>query len=241
MQNQFSRTEILLGKYSLEKLKSAKVAIFGIGGVGGFVAEALARSGIGRLDLIDNDTVSLTNLNRQIIALHSTIGRAKVEVMKERISDINPECELRVFQCFYLPETKNLFDFKEYDYVVDAVDTVKAKISLIQEAKAAGVPIISSMGAGNKLDPSRFEVADISETSVCPLARVMRQECKKRGIEGVKVVYSKEKPVEPKLSEEEKKSAEQKGNGIAPGSIAFVPSVAGLIIAGEVVKDLTKI
>ena len=238
MQNQFSRTEILLGKYGVERLKKSRVAVFGIGGVGGYVAEALARSGMGALDLIDNDEVSLTNINRQIIALHSTVGRPKVDVMKERVLDINPECNVRIFQCFYLPETKNLFDFTEYDYVVDAVDTVTAKIQLIVQAKEAGVPVISSMGAGNKLNPASFEVADISQTSVCPLARVMRQECKKRGIKNVKVVYSKEKPVESKLSEEEKKSAEQKGNGLAPGSCAFVPSVAGLIIASEVVKDL---
>ena len=238
MQNQFSRTEILLGKCGIDRLKKSRVAVFGIGGVGGYVAEALARSGAGALDLIDNDEVSLTNINRQIIALHSTVGRPKVDVMKERVLDINPECNVRIFQCFYLPETKNLFDFTEYDYVVDAVDTITAKIQLIVQAKEAGVPIISSMGAGNKLNPASFEVADISQTSVCPLARVMRQECKKRGIKDVKVVYSKEKPVESKLSEEEKKSAEQKGNGLAPGSCAFVPSVAGLIIASEVVKDL---
>jgi len=238
MQNQFSRTEIILGKDGIDCLKKSRVAVFGIGGVGGYVAEALARSGVGALDLIDNDEVSLTNINRQIIALHSTVGRPKVDVMKERILDINPECNVRIFQCFYLPETKNLFDFTEYNYVVDAVDTVTAKIQLIVQAKEAGVPIISSMGAGNKLNPASFEVADISQTSVCPLARVMRQECKKRGIKDVKVVYSKEKPVESKLTEEEKKSAEQKGNGLAPGSCAFVPSVAGLIIASEVVKDL---
>ena len=238
MQNQFSRTEILLGKDGIDCLKKSRVAVFGIGGVGGYVAEALARSGVGALDLIDNDEVSLTNINRQIIALHSTVGRPKVDVMKERILDINPECNVRIFQCFYLPETKNLFDFTEYDYVVDAVDTVTAKIQLIVQAKEAGVPIISSMGAGNKLNPASFEVADISQTSVCPLARVMRQECKKRGIKDVKVVYSKEKPVESKLTAEEKKSAEQKGNGLAPGSCAFVPSVAGLIIASEVIKDL---
>lgn len=238
MQNQFSRTEIILGKNGIDCLKKSRVAVFGIGGVGGYVAEALARSGVGALDLIDNDEVSLTNINRQIIALHSTVGRPKVDVMKERILDINPECNVRIFQCFYLPETKNLFDFTEYNYVVDAVDTVTAKIQLIVQAKEAGVPIISSMGAGNKLNPASFEVADISQTSVCPLARVMRQECKKRGIKDVKVVYSKEKPVESKLTAEEKKSAEQKGNGLAPGSCAFVPSVAGLIIASEVVKDL---
>lgn len=238
MQNQFSRTEIILGKDGIDCLKKSRVAVFGIGGVGGYVTEALARSGVGALDLIDNDEVSLTNINRQIIALHSTVGRPKVDVMKERVLDINPECNVRIFQCFYLPETKNLFDFTEYNYVVDAVDTVTAKIQLIVQAKEAGVPIISSMGAGNKLNPASFEVADISQTSVCPLARVMRQECKKRGIKDVKVVYSKEKPVESKLTEEEKKSAEQKGNGLAPGSCAFVPSVAGLIIASEVVKDL---
>ena len=238
MQNQFSRTEIILGKDGIDCLKKSRVAVFGIGGVGGYVAEALARSGVGALDLIDNDEVSLTNINRQIIALHSTVGRPKVDVMKERILDINPECNVRIFQCFYLPETKNLFDFTEYNYVVDAVDTVTAKIQLIVQAKEAGVPIISSMGAGNKLNPASFEVADISQTSVCPLARVMRQECKKRGIKDIKVVYSKEKPVESKLTAEEKKSAEQKGNGLAPGSCAFVPSVAGLIIASEVVKDL---
>ena len=238
MQNQFSRTEIILGKDGIDCLKKSRVAVFGIGGVGGYVAEALARSGVGALDLIDNDEVSLTNINRQIIALHSTVGRPKVDVMKERILDINPECNVRIFQCFYLPETKYLFDFTEYDYVVDAVDTVTAKIQLIVQAKEAGVPVISSMGAGNKLNPASFEVADISQTSVCPLARVMRQECKKRGIKDVKVVYSKEKPVESKLTAEEKKSAEQKGNGLAPGSCAFVPSVAGLIIASEVIKDL---
>lgn len=239
MLNQFSRTELLLGKEAMKILSRAHVAVFGVGGVGGYVIEALVRSGISHIDIIDNDTVSLTNINRQIIASHSTIGKAKVDVMKERILDINPDAEVKAFKCFYLPETRNLFDFSEYDYVVDAVDTVTAKIQLILQAKEAGVPVISSMGAGNKLNPMSFEVADISQTSVCPLARVMRQECKKRGIKDVKVVYSKEKPVESKLTEEEKKSAEQKGNGVAPGSCAFVPSVAGLIIASEVIKDLT--
>ena len=238
MLNQFSRTELLLGKEAMKILSRAHVAVFGVGGVGGYVIEALVRSGISHIDIIDNDTVSLTNINRQIIASHSTIGKAKVDVMKERILDINSDAEVKVFKCFYLPETRNLFDFSEYDYVVDAVDTVTAKIQLILQAKEAGVPVISSMGAGNKLNPMSFEVADISQTSVCPLARVMRQECKKRGIKDVKVVYSKEKPVESKLTEEEKKSAEQKGNGVAPGSCAFVPSVAGLIIASEVIKDL---
>ena len=195
MEYQFSRTERLLGAPAMEKLKGARVAVFGIGGVGGYVAEALARSGVYKLDLIDKDEVSLTNINRQIIALHSTLGRAKVDVMKERILDINPEAEVRTYKCFYLPETRDLFDFSQYDYVVDAVDTVTAKIQLIVQAKERNVPIICSMGAGNKVVPTAFEVADISETSVCPLARVMRQECKKRGIRDVKVVYSKEKPV----------------------------------------------
>lgn len=221
----------------MEKLRSSRIAIFGIGGVGGFVAEALARSGIFHLDLIDSDSVSLTNLNRQIIALHSTVGRPKVDVMRERILDINPEADVRTHKCFFLPETKDQFDFSQYDYVVDAVDTVKAKLELIVRAKENNVPIICSMGAGNKLDPTAFEVADISETSVCPLARVMRQECKKRGLRGVKVVYSKERPVEIKIQAGDE-SLEKKGNSIAPGSIAFVPSVAGLIIASEVVKDL---
>ena len=239
IENQFSRTEWLLGTPAMEKLRKVRVAVFGIGGVGGYVAEALARSGVYKLDLIDKDEVSLTNLNRQIIALHSTLGLAKVEVMKERILDINPAAEVRTYQCFYLPETRDLFDFSQYDYVVDAVDTVTAKIQLIIQAKESGVPIICSMGAGNKLDPTAFEVTDISKTSVCPLARVMRQECKKRGIRGVKVVYSKEKPVNNGDSPVEHTNIELKGNGIAPASCAFVPSVAGLIIASEVIKDLT--
>ncbi len=224
MTEQFSRSVMLLGPESLDKLKKARVAIFGIGGVGGFTMEALARSGVGALDLIDNDRVSLSNLNRQIIALHSTIGRYKTEVAKERLLDINPEIRLETHNIFFLPETADRFDFTAYDYVVDAIDTVSGKIALIEAAAAAGVPVISSMGAGNKLDPARFEVADIYQTSVCPLARVMRRELKKRGIKSLKVVYSKEKPVET--------------GGRIPGSLAFVPSVAGLIMAGEVVKDL---
>ena len=223
MENEFSRLQTLVGEEALNKLKAAHVAVFGIGGVGGYVAEALARSGISNLDLIDKDTVSITNLNRQIVALHSTIGRPKVEVMKERILDINPAVCVRTWECFYLPQTKDEFDFSQYDYVVDAVDTVTAKLALIEQAKKCGTPIICSMGAGNKLDPAAFEVADISKTSVCPLARVMRQECKKRGFTDVKVVYSKEKPV---LKTE------------VPASCAFVPSAAGLIIASEVVRDL---
>lgn len=252
MLNEFSRTELLLGNAAIEKLHNSHVAIFGVGGVGGYVVEALARSGVGHLDLIDNDTVSLTNINRQIIALHSTIGQPKVEVMKERVLDINPNAEVKTFQCFYLPETRDQFDFSKYDYVVDAVDTVTAKIQLIVQAKEAGIPIICSMGAGNKLDPTKFEVADISQTSVCPLARVMRQECKKRGLKNIKVVYSKEKPVVAAntqnvgttLNGETSPNAapatqiELKGNSPAPGSCAFVPSVAGLIIASEVIKDL---
>ncbi|MCR4900437.1 MAG: tRNA threonylcarbamoyladenosine dehydratase [Treponema sp.] len=225
MPEEFSRTEKLIGPDAMKKLKASHVAIFGIGGVGGYVAEALARSGVFKLDLIDKDNVDLTNLNRQIIALHSTVGRPKVDVMKERILDINPKAQVKTFQCFYLPETCEQFDFSEYDYVVDAVDTVTAKLALIGQAKEAGVPIICSMGAGNKLDPSLFEVADISKTSVCPLARVIRQECKKRGIKDVKVVYSKEKPVI---------------RDTVPASCAFVPSAAGLIIASQVIKDLLK-
>lgn len=229
-ENQFERTALLLGERAVEALSRAHVAVFGVGGVGGYVVEALVRSGIQNIDIIDNDTVCLTNLNRQIIALHSSLGRYKVDVMKERILDINPRAKVNAFKCFYLPETAGLFDFSKYDYVVDAVDTVTAKMSLISQAKAAGCKIICSMGAGNKLDPAMFEVADISKTSVCPLARVVRQECKKRNIKDVKVVFSKEKPV----------TFSGKMNPDAPGSTAFVPSVAGLIIAGEVIKDLTS-
>ena len=234
MLNQFSRTELLIGKNAVEILNKARIAVFGIGGVGGYVVEALVRSGIQHIDIIDNDTVSLTNINRQIIATHSSVGKYKVDVMKERILDINPEAEVNVFKCFYLPETKDLFDFSAYDYVVDAIDTVAGKVQLIIQAKEAGTRIICSMGAGNKMDPTQFEVADISETSVCPLARVIRQECKKRGLKDVKVVYSKEKPVVPVYTED----CELKGGAPAPGSNAFVPSVAGLIIAGEIIKDL---
>lgn len=237
MENQFSRTELLLGKNSLEILEKSHVAIFGIGGVGGFVAEALARTGIGNFDLIDSDTVCLSNLNRQIIATHSSLGKYKVDEMKNRILDINPNANVNIFKCFYLPETKNLFDFKNYDYVIDAVDTVTAKIQLILQAKEANTKIISCMGAGNKLDPTKFEISDIEKTSVCPLARVMRQECKKRGIKNVKVLYSKEKPSVKKNNSQ----TEMKNHKIAPGSVAFVPSVAGLIIASEVVKDLISI
>ena len=230
---QFSRTALLIGEEGVEKLKKSRVAVFGVGGVGGYVVEALARSGVGALDLIDKDTVSLSNVNRQIIALHSTVGRLKTEVAAERAKDINPDICVRVHNVFYLPETADQFDFSAYDYVVDAIDTVSGKLALIEQAKWAKVPVISSMGAGNKLDATAFEVADITKTSVCPLARVMRRELKKRGIEHLKVVYSKEEPLPSPLVDEES------GKSI-PGSISFVPSVVGLIIAGEVIKDLVK-
>lgn len=238
-----SRTEILLGKEGLASLSRATVAVFGIGGVGGYATEALARSGVGHLELIDHDVVSLSNLNRQIVALHSTIGRYKVEVMKERILDINPQIQVTTHLCFYLPETAGQFDFSKYDYVVDCIDTVTGKLKLIEAAKAAGVPIISSMGAGNKLDPGAFQVADISKTSVCPLAKVMRRELKKRNIKDVKVVYSMEEPVANRASLEQtiSETAAKENTGrrkSIPGSCAFVPSVAGLILAGEVVKDI---
>lgn len=237
MENAFSRTELLLGSKAMEKLKNSRVAVFGIGGVGGYVVEALVRSGIGALDLIDKDTVALTNLNRQIIATRKTIGQYKTEVMRERILDINPDCQVKVHQCFYLPETKDNFDFRDYDYVVDAIDTVTGKIQLVMQADECGTPIISSMGAGNKLNPTGFEVADIYKTSVCPLAKVMRRELKKRNIKHLKVVYSKEEPIKPMAETGE----ELQTNGkVTPGSNAFVPSVVGLIIASEVIKDLTK-
>lgn len=222
---QFSRTQMLLGQDAIELLNKKRVAIFGIGGVGGYVCEALVRSGIGAFDLIDSDKVSITNLNRQIIATHKTIGMYKVDVMKERMLDINPDVNVEIHRCFFLPENADDFSFQEYDYVVDAVDTVTAKIELILRAKKDGVPIISAMGAGNKLDPSRFKVADIYETTVCPLARVMRRELKKRDIESLKVVYSDETPI--------------KTDADFPGSTAFTPAAMGLIIAGEIVKDLS--
>ncbi len=230
---QFSRTELLLGKEAVEKLKKARVAVFGVGGVGGYVVEALARSGVGAIDLIDKDVVSVTNINRQIIALHSTVGRLKTEVAAERARDINPDIIVHCHNLFYLPETTDAFDFSAFDYVVDAIDTVSGKVALIERAKGANIPVISSMGAGNKLDPTAFEVADIAKTSVCPLARVMRRELKKRAIEHVKVVYSKEAPIQSNLTDGES------GKPI-PASVAFVPSVVGLIIAGEVIKDLIR-
>jgi len=235
MDDQFSRTRLLLGDDGIKKLQKARVAVFGVGGVGGYVVEALARAGVGALDLIDNDTVALSNLNRQIIATHDTIGRQKVDVAADRIHAINPACTVRVYQMFYLPENKDQFDFTQFDYVVDAIDTVSGKISLVLQAKQAGVPIISAMGAGNKLDPSRFEVADLFKTSVCPLARVMRTECRKRGIKHLKVVYSKEPPVTPAAAPAEDAAP---GKRSVPGSVSFVPAAAGLILAGEVVRDL---
>ncbi|MBO5238795.1 MAG: tRNA threonylcarbamoyladenosine dehydratase [Lachnospiraceae bacterium] len=250
MLNQFSRTELLFGKDAMERLEQSRVAVFGIGGVGGYTVEALVRSGIGAIDIIDDDKVCLTNLNRQIIATRSTIGKYKVDVMKERILDINPNCKVEAYKCFYLPETKDDFDFSRYSYVVDAVDTVTAKIQLVMEAKEKNVPIISSMGAGNKLNPAEFEVADIYKTSVCPLAKVMRRELKKRGVKDLKVVYSKEQPTRPIEDMAiscrancvcppgtEHKCTERRD---IPGSNAFVPSVVGLIIASEVIKDLVK-
>ena len=236
-----SRTEILMGTQAMERLANARVAVFGIGGVGGHAAEALARSGIGALDLIDHDTVSITNINRQAVALHSTIGRLKVEVMKERVLDINPEISVRAYSCFYLPETADRFNFADYDYIVDCIDTVTGKLQLVEAAKKANTPIICSMGAGNKLDPTGFLVADISKTSVCPLAKVMRRELKKRNITGVKVVYSKEEPVIHKVQTMEQIQAKEKNERkVLPGSCAFVPSVVGLILASEVVKDIGR-
>ena len=238
MLNQFSRTALLVGQKAIDKLQHSRVAIFGIGGVGGYVAEALARSGVGCFDLIDNDTVALTNLNRQIIATHATLGQAKVQVMAERIHAINPEAIVHVHQCFFLPENAHEFDFFQYDYVVDAVDTVAAKIAIIMAAKAADVPVISSMGAGNKMDPGKFQVADIFKTSVDPLARVMRQEMKKRGVKKLKVVYSTELPLTPANELEGECNAEAPKRRALPGSTAFTPSAAGLLLASEVVKDL---
>ena len=249
MLNQFSRTQLLLGQEGMEKLYRARVAVFGIGGVGGYTVEALARSGVGTLDLIDDDRICLTNLNRQIFATHKTVGQYKVDIAQQRILEINPKAVVHTYKTFYAPQTAELFDFSQYDYVVDAIDTVTGKLELVEQAEKAGVPIISSMGAGNKMDPTAFEVADIYETSVCPLARVMRRELKRRGIKKLKVVYSKEPPMTPiddmSIScrthcicppGTARKCTQRRQ---VPGSNAFVPSVVGLIIAGEVVKDLT--
>ena len=249
MLNQFSRTQLLLGQEGMEKLFQARVAVFGIGGVGGYTVEALARSGVGTLDLIDDDRICLTNLNRQIFATRKTVGQYKVDIAQQRILEINPKAVVHTYKTFYAPQTAELFDFSQYDYVVDAIDTVTGKLELVEQAEKAGVPIISSMGAGNKMDPTAFEVADIYETSVCPLARVMRKELKKRGIKKLKVVYSKEPPMTPiddlaiscrtncVCPPGTARKCTQRRQ--VPGSNAFVPSVVGLIIAGEVVKDLT--
>ena len=245
MLDQFSRTELIFGSEAMEKLAASRVAVFGVGGVGGFAVEALARSGVGALDIIDDDKVCLSNLNRQIIALHSTVGKYKVDVAAERIKDIAPDCKVRTYKTFYMPDTADQFDFTEYDYIIDAIDTVTGKIEIIMRAKAADTPVISSMGAGNKVDPTAFRVADIYKTSMCPLAKVMRHEMKKRGVKKLKVVYSTEQSIKPYEqlsansdgSPETRKGSEKK---TAPGSNAFVPSVAGLIIAGEVIKDLTS-
>ena len=233
MLNQFSRTELLLGKENMQKLKNSRVAVFGIGGVGGHTAESLVRSGIGEIDIIDNDTISVTNINRQMFALLSTVGMDKVDAAKIRFADINPDMKVNTHKMFFLPETE--FDLSVYDYVIDAIDTVSAKIELAVRCEKLGVPVISSMGAGNKLDPTAFEIADIYETSVCPLARVMRTELKKRGVKSLKVVYSKEKPRTPLYS------SENSGKRQTPGSTAFTPTVAGFIIASEVIKDITAI
>ena len=237
MENQFSRTQLMLGDDAMKALKNSRVAVFGVGGVGGYTAEALARCGIGEIDLIDNDTVCLSNLNRQIIATHSTIGMPKVEAARARLLDINPDIKVNIHSKFFSAENADEFDFESYDYIVDAIDTVSAKIELVLRADKAGVPIMSSMGAGNKLDPILFEVSDIYKTSVCPLARVMRYELKKRKIRRLKVVYSKEQPIKPQFQSSEL----PEGKRQIPSSVAFVPSVAGLIIAGEVIKDLIKL
>ena len=235
MHEQFLRTQMLLGTEAVEKLQKARVAVFGIGGVGGYTVEALARSGVGQIDVIDNDTVSISNINRQILATHSTVGLPKVEAARRRILDINPDCTVRLHQVFYTPETAGQFDFSEYDYIVDAIDTVTGKLQLVERAMEAGTPIICCMGTGNKLDASAFEVADISKTTMCPLARIMRKELSKRGIKHLKVVYSKEEALTPTGWEEE---AAALGKRQIPGSVAFVPGAAGLILAGEVIKDL---
>ena len=234
---EFSRSTLLLGQEATDKIAGSRVAVFGLGGVGGYVVEALGRTGLGEIDIVDNDKVCLSNINRQIIATRKTLGRHKVDVMKERILDINPNAVVHVHKCFFLPNTVEEFEFAKYDYIVDAVDTVTAKLQLIEIAKEYNVPIISSMGAGNKLDPTRLEVADIYETSVCPLARVMRRELRARGIEKLKVVYSKEKPIKPLGEYDEDSSRQERAR---PGSVAFIPSVAGLIIASEVIKDIVK-
>ena len=238
MREEFFRTAMLLGEDAVTKLNHARVAVFGIGGVGGYTVEALARAGIGAIDLIDSDSVSLSNINRQLLATHSTLGMPKVEAGKRRILDINPEAKVTVFPCFYNAETADSFDFTNYNYIVDAIDSVSSKLLMIQKAREAGTPIISCMGTGNKLDPSRFEVADISKTSICPLARVMRKELGKRGIKHLKVVYSKEEALKPSGAEAEMAAT---GKRQIPGSVSFVPGAAGLLLAGEVIKDIAGV
>lgn len=239
MKEQFIRTAMLLGEEGIDKLQTKRVAVFGIGGVGGHVVEALARSGVGALDLIDNDVVSVSNINRQIIATYDTVGRYKTEVMKERILSINPECKVTIYNTFYLPEERNKFPFTEYDYIVDAIDTVTAKIDLAVLSQELSIPLISSMGTGNKLDPSQFEITDIYKTSVCPLAKVMRKELKERGVKKLKVIYSREEARKPLPLEEEAQSETKRR--ATPGSTAFVPAVAGLMIAGEVIRELAGV
>ena len=237
MIEEFSRTEILLGEEAMRRLFRARVAVFGVGGVGGYVVEALARCGIGQLDLCDSDTISVSNINRQILATHSTLGQRKVDVAKRRIEDINPGCVVRTYPFFYLPDTADAFDFTQYDYIVDAIDTVTGKLALVERAHEAGTPIICSMGTGNKLNPAGFQVADISKTSFCPLARIMRKELRKRGIDHVKVVYSQEEALTPAVDAQE---LARTGKRQIPGSTAFVPGAAGLILAGEVIRDLIR-
>ena len=241
MTDRFSRTEMLLGSDAMEKLRNARVAVFGLGGVGGYIVEALARSGVGALDIIDNDTVSITNLNRQIVAVEGTVGMPKTEAAKMRIMQINPDCKVTAYNTFYMPKNSSDFDFAQYDYIADAIDTVTAKIELVMNANKCGTPIICSMGTGNKLNPAELEVADIYKTSVCPLARIMRYELKRRGIKKLKVVYSKEMPIVPTGAAAEKCRAESTGKKNVPGSTAFVPAVAGMIIASEIVKDICGI
>ncbi|NMB44577.1 MAG: tRNA threonylcarbamoyladenosine dehydratase [Clostridiales bacterium] len=255
MENEFTRSTLLLGQEAMDKIAGSRVAVFGVGGVGGYVVEALVRTGLGEIDIIDNDTVALSNINRQIIATNKTLGRYKVDVMKERILDINPNVKVHTYKSFFLPDNSDDFDFTQYDFVVDAIDTVTGKLEIIEKANKANVPVISAMGAGNKLDPTRLEVADIYETSICPLAKVMRRELRARGIKGLKVVYSKEVPLKPMHSldqqanqadtskegvEDKSKAKETWKRRATPGSVSFVPPVAGLIIAGEVIKDLIK-
>lgn len=240
MKEQFERTNLLLGEEAIDRLQNARVIVFGVGGVGGHVCEALVRSGVGEIDIVDNDTVSVSNINRQIIATHSTVGKLKVDVMRDRLLDINPDAKVNAHACFFLPENADTFHFEQYDYVVDCIDTVTGKIEIIMRAQAAGTPVISAMGAGNKLDPSRFKVADIYKTDVCPLAKTMRRELKKRGVKKLKVVFSDEKPIVP-TSRRDNPVQESPRKRDIPGSTAFVPAVAGMVLAGEVIRDIAGV